>query len=114
MLNTTTATKKYVPVQDRAKLYAFGGTSPRARRFVASVRQLVHRHGATKLDTTPACLAVDEPLQLCASNNFFSESQKLEDGPTRTTSLHGTAPNNTNTSGDNHASHRAPSSDNTQ
>ena len=45
MFNTTIATKKYVPVQDRAKLYAFGGISPRAKRFVACVRQLVHHDG---------------------------------------------------------------------
>ena len=82
MFNITIANKKYVPVQDRAKLYAFGGKSPRARRFVASVRQLLHRHGATNADTKPASLVVDEPLQLCASNNrnpVFSESPTLED-----------------------------------
>ena len=33
MFNTTIATKKYVPVQDRAKLYAYGGISPRAKRL---------------------------------------------------------------------------------
>ena len=89
MFNTTTATKIYVPVQDRAKLYAFGGTSPRARRFVASVRQLVHHDGGTKLDTTPASLVVDEPLKLCASNDRgpgFSESPTLEDSIAKTQS----------------------------
>jgi hypothetical protein len=82
MFNTTTATKKYVPVQDRAKLYPFGGTSPRARRFVASVRQLVHHDSATNAGSNPACLAIDEPLKLCASNNqtpVFQNSPTLED-----------------------------------
>ena len=82
MFNTTIATKKYVPVQDRAKLYAYGGMSPRAKRFVVSIRQHVYHDGGTKLDTTPACLVIDEPLKLCASNkskSCFSESQKLED-----------------------------------
>jgi hypothetical protein len=82
MFNTTTATKKYVPVQDRAKLYPFGGTSPRARRFVASVRQLVHHDSATNAGSNPASLVVNEPLKICASNNrnpVFSESPTLED-----------------------------------
>ena len=82
MFNTTTATKKYVPVQARAKLYAFGDTSPRAKRFVASIRQLIHHDSATNAGSNPACLAVDEPLKPCASNNknpVFSESPILED-----------------------------------
>jgi hypothetical protein len=87
MFNITIANKKYVPVQDRAKLYAFGGKSPRARRFVASVRQLVHRHGATNADTKPASFVGDEPLQLCASNNRnpgFSDSPTLENNIAKT------------------------------
>jgi len=62
MFNTTIATKKYVPVQDRAKLYAFGDTSPRAKRFVASIRQLIHHDSATNAGSNPASLAIDEPL----------------------------------------------------
>ena len=87
MFNTTTATKNYVPVQDRAKLYAFGGTSPRAKRFVASIRQLIHHDSATNAGSNPACLAVDEPLKPCASNNknpVFSESPTLEDSIAKT------------------------------
>ena len=87
MFNTTTSTKKYVPVQDRAKLYAYGGISPRAKRFVASIRQHVYHDGGTKLDTSPACLAIDEPLKPCASNNrnpVFSESPTLEDNIAKT------------------------------
>ena len=62
MFNTKIATKKYVPVQDRAKLYAFEGTDPRARRFVANVRQFVYHEGATNVGSIPASLAIDEPL----------------------------------------------------
>ena len=75
MFNTINATKKYVPVHDRAKTYAYGYKSPRARRFVASIRQLVHHDGATKLDTSPACLAIDEPFQ----SKTAPESLTLED-----------------------------------
>lgn len=38
--------KKYVPVQLRPKEYRFGGSSPRTRRFVTSIRQLVKAHCA--------------------------------------------------------------------
>tara|TARA_B110000208_G_C11378108_1_gene287581 strand:- start:193 stop:450 length:258 start_codon:yes stop_codon:yes gene_type:complete len=77
MFNTITiATKKYVPVQDRAKLYAFGGTSPRAKRFVAKVRQLVVHDGATNAGSIPACLDLDEPLNLPIRS---SKSPTLED-----------------------------------
>ena len=82
MFNTLPSTKKYVPVQDRAKFYAYGGISPRAKRFVASIRQHVYHDSGTKLDTSPACLAIDEPLKLCASNNqtpVFQNSPTLED-----------------------------------
>ena len=68
MFNTKTATKKYVPVQDRAKLYAFEGTDPRARRFVANVRQFVYHEGDTNAGSFPASLVADEPLKSCASN----------------------------------------------
>jgi hypothetical protein len=37
--------QKYVPVESRPKEYRFGGSSPRARRFVAHIRQLVKEHG---------------------------------------------------------------------
>jgi hypothetical protein len=36
--------KKYVPVELRPKEYRFGGSSPRTRRFVANIRQLVKAH----------------------------------------------------------------------
>ena len=69
MFNTSTATKKYVPVQDRPKFYAYGGISPRAKRFGTSVRQLVHHDGGKDLDTKPACLAVlDDDAKLPATN----------------------------------------------
>jgi hypothetical protein len=69
MFNTSTATKKYVPVQDRPKFYAYGGISPRAKRFGTSVRQLVHHDGGKDLDTKPACLAVlDDDANLPATN----------------------------------------------
>ena len=80
--------KKYVPVELRPKEYSFGGDSPRARRFVTSVRQLVHHSGATNLGTIPASLVVDdvvEPLPGLASNApgaprpGFSESPTLDD-----------------------------------
>ena len=64
MFNTINATKEYVPVQDRAKTYAYGYKSPRARRFVASVRQLVHHDGTTNAGSNPASLVVDEPLKI--------------------------------------------------
>jgi hypothetical protein len=89
MFNTTTATKMHVPVQDRAKLYAFGGTSPRARRFVASVRQLVVQHATTNAGSNLASLVVNEPLKICASNNNnpgFSDSPTLEDNIAKTQS----------------------------
>ena len=82
MFNTLPSTKKYVPVQDRAKLYVYGGISPPPKRFVASIRQHVYHDGGTKLDTSPACLAIDEPLKLCASKNqtpVFQNSPTLED-----------------------------------
>jgi hypothetical protein len=82
MFNTSTATKKYVPVQDRPKFYAYGGISPRAKRFGTSVRQLVHHDGGKDLDTKPACLAAMDRCKSCASNDRrpgFSESPTLED-----------------------------------
>ena len=87
MFNTINATRTYVPVHDRAKTYAYGYKSPRAKRFVASIRQLVHHDGGTKLDTTPASLVVDEPLKLWASNNNtpgFSDSPTLENNIAKT------------------------------
>jgi len=82
MFNTSTATKKYVPVQDRPKFYAYGGISPRAKRFGTSVRQLVHHDGGKDLDTKPACLAAMNRCKSCASNDRrpgFSESPTLDD-----------------------------------
>jgi hypothetical protein len=46
--------KTYVPVESRPKEYRFRGSSPRARRFVAHIRQLVKEHGnKTERDATP-------------------------------------------------------------
>lgn len=47
--------QKYVPVESRPKEYRFGGSSPRARRFVAHIRQLVKQHGNKdgERDATP-------------------------------------------------------------
>ena len=87
MFNTINATKEYVPVQDRAKTYAYGYKSPRAKRFVASIRQLVHHDGATNAGSNPASLVVDEPLKLWASNNNtpgFSDSPTLENNIAKT------------------------------
>jgi len=78
MFSTTTATNVYVPVQDRAKLYAFGCKSPRASRFVASIRQLVHHDSATNAGSNPASLVVNEPLKICASKHDLSKFTYLE------------------------------------
>ena len=59
----------YVPIELRAKTYAYGCKSPRTRRFVTRVRQLVHHDGGKDLDTKPACLAVlDDDANLPATN----------------------------------------------
>jgi hypothetical protein len=82
MFNTTTSTKMYVPIELRAKTYAYGCKSPRTRRFVTRVRQLVHHDGGKDLDTKPACLAAMDRCKSCASNDRrpgFSESPTLED-----------------------------------
>jgi hypothetical protein len=89
MFNTINATRTYVPVHDRAKTYAYGYKSPRAKRFVASIRQLVHHDGATNAGSNPASLVVDESLKICASNNNnpgFSDSPTLEDNIAKTQS----------------------------
>ena len=89
MFNTTTATKMHVPVQDRAKTYAYGYKSPRAKRFVASIRQLVHHDGATNLGTIPASLVVDDDVEPLASNDprpGFSDFPTLEDNIAKTQS----------------------------
>jgi hypothetical protein len=82
MFTTTNAKKLYVPIELRAKLYTYGGISPRAKRFGTSVRQLVHHDGGKDLDTKPACLAAMDRCKSCASNDRrpgFSESPTLED-----------------------------------
>lgn len=61
MFTSTNAKKAYVPIELRAKLYSYGGKSPRAKRCVTSVRQLVHHYGGKDVDTKPACLGIDEP-----------------------------------------------------
>jgi len=61
MFTTTNAKKIYVPIELRAKLYTYGNNSPRARRCVTSVRQLVHHGGGKEVDTKTACLAVMIP-----------------------------------------------------
>ena len=68
MFSTTIATNIYVPVQDRAKLYAFGCKSPRASRFGASIRQLVHHSGGPSPGSIPASLVVDDVVEPSASN----------------------------------------------
>jgi len=87
MFNTINATRTYVPVHDRAKTYAYGYKSPRAKRFVASIRQLVHHDGTTNAGSNPASLVVDEPLKICASNNNFAGTKDfptLEDNIAKT------------------------------
>ena len=79
MFSTTTATNVYVPVQDRAKLYAFGCKSPRASRFGASIRQLVHHSGGSSPDRTPASqLQEDDPINSVPAIPIF-KSKHLED-----------------------------------
>jgi hypothetical protein len=58
MFTTTNAKKIYVPIELRAKLYTYGNNSPRARRCVTSVRQLVHHGGGKEVDTKTACFGL--------------------------------------------------------
>jgi hypothetical protein len=54
--------KKYVPVELRPKEYSFGGDSPRARRFVANIRQLVVKErGKDGQRLGPTCNMVRAP-----------------------------------------------------
>ena len=75
MFNTTTATKMYVPVQDRAKLDAYEATSPRASRFGGSIRQFVYHSGCPSLGSIPASLVVD----VSGISKLTDKSTNLED-----------------------------------
>jgi|TARA_B110000977_G_C10814301_1_gene391568 hypothetical protein len=79
MFTTTNAKKIHVPIELRAKMYSYGGNSPRARRFVSSVRQFVHHSGGASPDGNPASqLLEDDPINSVPAIPIF-KSKQLED-----------------------------------